>query len=127
MDDVDTEGMLSDKESMSTTFVSNTNDGVERYAESGQGSDYGEGASSYSDSDRHSRSNRGLNSYAGGKSGSWVRGKMGAMQGVAVRLGVMPRPGEFGGWDSDSLGGWAGGWGNEDGKREHESLDFDPV
>jgi len=49
------------------------------------------------------------------------------MQGVAVRLGVMPRPGEFGGWDSDSLGGWAGGWGNEDGKREHESLDFDPV
>ena len=122
MEDVDTQGMLTDKESLGTTFVSSNNDGVERYADSGAESDYGEG----SDSDRYSRSTRGLNS-GRGSSGVWARGSMGKMQAVAVRLGMMPNPGEFGGWDSDSLGGWAGGWGNEDGIREHESLDFDPV
>ena len=122
MEDVDTQGMLTDKESLGTTFVP-SNDGVERYADSGAESDYGEG----SDSDRYSRSNRGLNPYGRGASGVWARGSMGKMQAVAVRLGMMPNPGEFGGWDSDSLGGWAGGWGNDDGIREHESLDFDPV
>jgi hypothetical protein len=117
-------------ESMSTTFVTN-HDGIDRHSDSGHDSDWegDHGQFQFNDPDLRDMSPgiRGSKSFMRGRSGVWVRGRVSALQSWAIRFGIMPRAGDFGGWDSDSLGGWAGGWGNEDGVREHDSLDFDVV